>query len=239
MAGPRRVFLSHTSELREFPQDRSFVAAAENAVNRAGDAISDMAYFPARDDKPAGYCQEKVCGSDIYVGLIGLRYGSPVRDQADVSYTELEFNTATEARLPRLVFLLDEDSAVPIPPGRLIDVDPSLQVRQRAFRAQILDSGVMAGKFSSPQQLEMLLLQALQESRSARDEDYEPLIYTMRDLNQQTARIMGEIEQTRKPAFITRRGRVVATIRPVMPGRVESRVLDEMALEMTRQVEEG
>jgi hypothetical protein len=70
-------------------------------------------------------------------------------------------------------------------------------------------------------------------------EDHEPLIYTMRDLNQITARIMSEIEQTRKPAFITRRGRVVATIRPIMPGQIESRVLDEMARDMTRQVEEG
>jgi antitoxin (DNA-binding transcriptional repressor) of toxin-antitoxin stability system len=240
MAGPRRVFLSHTSELREFPQDRSFVAAAETAVNRAGDAITDMAYFTARDDKPAGYCQDKVCGSDIYVGLIGLRYGSPVRDQPDVSYTELEFNTATEARLPRLVFLLDEDSAVPIPPGRLIDVEPGLQARQRAFRAQVLDSGVIAGRFSSPEQLEILLLQALQESRSAaRVEGDKARVYTMRDLNQQTARVISEIEQAGKPAFITRHGRYVATIRPLISGHVESRVLAEMAREMTRQVEEG
>ena len=165
MAGPRRVFLSHTSELREFPQDRSFVAAAEAAVSRAGDAIADMAYFPACDDKPAGYCQDKVRGCDVYVGLIGLRYGSPVRDRAEVSYTELEFQAATGAGLPRLIFLLDEDAAVPIPPGRLLDGDPGLQARQRAFRARLLDAGIMAGKFASPDQLELLLSQALQQTR--------------------------------------------------------------------------
>jgi hypothetical protein len=167
MAGPRRVFLSHTSELREFPRERSFVAAAEAAVSRAGDAIANMAYFPVRDDKPADYCGAQVRGCDIYVGLIGLRYGSPVRDRPEVSYTELEFEAATEAGLPRLVFLLDEDAAAPIPPGRLLDGDPALQARQRAFRARLLESGVMAGTFSSPEQLELLVSHALHESGPA------------------------------------------------------------------------
>jgi hypothetical protein len=167
MAAPRRVFLSHTSELREFPAERSFVAAAEAAVSRAGDAVADMAYFPARDDKPADYCAARVRDCAIYVGLIGLRYGSSVRDRPGVSYTELEFDTATEAGLPRLVFLLDEDAPVPIPPGRLLDGDPDLQVQQRAFRARVLASGVMAGTFSSPEQLELLVWQALHETPPA------------------------------------------------------------------------
>ena len=60
----------------------------------------------------------------------------------------------------------------------------------------------------------------------------EALVYTMRDLNQQTARIMGEVEKTGKPAFITRHGRFVAIITPLAPGQVESRVLAEMAREI-------
>src|SRR5580658_1871060 len=144
MANPRRVFLSHTSELRDFPAGRSFVAAAEAAVARAGDAAVDMAYFGARDAEPAAFCESKVRECDVYVGLIGLRYGSPVRDRPDVSYTELEFDTATAAGMRRLVFLLDDKVALPIPPVRLLDADQALTARQQAFRERVLDSGVMA-----------------------------------------------------------------------------------------------
>jgi antitoxin (DNA-binding transcriptional repressor) of toxin-antitoxin stability system len=63
-------------------------------------------------------------------------------------------------------------------------------------------------------------------------EDEEALVYTMRELNQQTARIMSEIEKTGKTAFITKHGRFIATIVPLAPGQVESRVLAEMAREI-------
>lgn len=63
-------------------------------------------------------------------------------------------------------------------------------------------------------------------------DDDDALVFTMRDLNQQTARTMNEIEKTGQPAFITKHGRFVAIITPLASGQVESRVLAEMAREI-------
>ena len=166
-AGGWRVFISHTSELRDFPEGTSYVAAVERAISAAGHVIVDMADFPAADQAPARLCAERVRGCDVYVGVLGTRYGSPVRDMPEVSYTELEFDTATEAGLDRLVFLLDTDAAdVGIPLSTLIDRE--FGARQDAFRRRVQDSGLVTQSFASPAALGQLVERSLRDLAETR-----------------------------------------------------------------------
>jgi hypothetical protein len=160
---PRRVFLSHTSELHDHPVGDSFVQAAQRAVLRAGDAIIDMSYFTAGAAKPEEHCRHRVENSDIYVGIIGFKYGSPVPGRSDLSYTELEFQAARDAGIPRLIFILDAAAAALLPAN---PEPPHISEKQQQFRRSILDSGLMVSTISSPDRLELLLLQSLLESRS-------------------------------------------------------------------------
>ncbi len=156
-----RVFLSHTSEFTQYPEPKSFIDAAIAAVIRAGHLPCDMEYFTARDEKPAEYCKERVRECDIYVAVIGLRYGSPVRDRPEVSYTELEFEAASESPpKTRLVFMLDP--AAQGPPIGLFS-DNQYGHRQEAFRRRLQDAGVTCKPFGDVHELEKLIYQALVE----------------------------------------------------------------------------
>jgi hypothetical protein len=156
------VFLSHTSELREFPSGGSYIAKAERAVSAAGHAIVDMADFAAIDQAPASVCIAKVKASDVYIGIYGLRYGSPVRDQPEISYTELEFNTATEMSIPRLVFLLDDDSEDHGLPAKALK-DREYGDRQDAFLKRVRDAGLTLQPFRNPDDLKGLVERSLRE----------------------------------------------------------------------------
>jgi hypothetical protein len=160
--GPWLVFLSHTSELRQYPQAGSYIAKAERAVSAAGHAIVDMADFAAIDQAPASVCIDKVKGSDVYIGIFGLRYGSPVRDQSEISYTELEFNTATEMSIPRLVFLLDDDSEDHGLPAKALK-DREYGDRQDAFLKRVRDAGLTLQPFRNPDDLKGLVERSLRE----------------------------------------------------------------------------
>jgi tetratricopeptide (TPR) repeat protein len=155
-----QVFVSRTSDMARFPQGRSFVQAVLDAVNRAGLAAVDMGYFAAREGQPADYCQQRVRDCEIYLAVVGFRYGSVVAGE-DVSYTELEFVEATVAGRPRLVFLLDETVELP---ADLVDADRTAVDR---FRERLREAGLICVTFSSPQTLELAVFHALTELAGA------------------------------------------------------------------------
>jgi hypothetical protein len=165
-AGARwRVFVSHTSELRNFPAGgKSYITEAERAIAAAGHVNVDMVDFPAADQPAGELCAGRVRGCEVYVGVLGTRYGSPVADKPEVSYTELEFDAATG--LPRLVFMLDTAADVGIPLAQLID--HAFGARQEAFRNRVQASGLVTQSFASPDELGRLVERSLRELAATR-----------------------------------------------------------------------
>src|SRR5262249_9532309 len=86
--------------------------------------------------------------------VVGFRYGSLVPGET-VSYTELEFIEATNAGVPRLVFLLDDTADIP---ADLIDADRAAVDR---FRRRLMDAGLICATFTTVDGLELAAYQAL------------------------------------------------------------------------------
>ncbi|MGV9779371.1 HEAT repeat domain-containing protein, partial [Streptosporangium sp. NPDC003464] len=135
--------------------------SAVDAVARAGLVPVDMRYFSAQETAPAEYCRNRVQECDFYLGIIGFRYGSRVPG-TDLSYTELEFVSASDRGMPRLLFLLDEEVPIPL---RLVDRD---RAPVEAFRARLLESDIVVDTFTSAEDLRGRVLHALVECLGAR-----------------------------------------------------------------------
>ncbi|MCP9773863.1 DUF4062 domain-containing protein [Synechococcus sp. Tobar12-5m-g] len=153
--------------MRKYPSAGSYIDKAERAISATGNVVIDMRDFPSIDEAPAHVCIDRVKDCDVYVGIYGTRWGSPVRDRPDVSYTELEFDTATatkgtEHEIQRLVFQLDPEAEDPgIPPKALID--RLYGDRQEEFLAKVSNAGLTLQKFSNPDQLSQLVERSLKQ----------------------------------------------------------------------------
>ena len=155
-----RIFLSYTAELRHYPiKNLSYVDLAEQAVAAAGQCIVNITDFTASSDIPSRVCEQAVRKADVYVGIIGFRYGSPVHDQPTSSYTEFEFDAATRQGIPRILFLLDEHSCdLGLPPMECVDENG---YRQAEFRRRLERSGITIFRLRNPNQLISELFQSL------------------------------------------------------------------------------
>ena len=152
---PLRVLLSHTSDFGDRPaRGNSYIDAAFHALARAEAVVTDMSLLPASECSPKQVSEALAKDTDLYVGIIGWRFGSPVRESPEVSYTQLEFRAAAQAGVPRLVFLLGDEH-------RATDAGDPHFGRQLAFRDEIAASGITVQWFDSPEKLSTLLLHSI------------------------------------------------------------------------------
>lgn len=105
----------------------------------------------ARDSDPASFCLEGVAKCDLFIGILGLLYGSCPHDD-EVSLTEKEYNEAVRLRKPRLMFVTPSSFTIP---DDLKESDEKHE-KQAAFRKRI-DQESNRASFSSPDELAVLV----------------------------------------------------------------------------------
>jgi len=99
-----RVFLSSTfSDLSDYRK------TVQEAIRQFGAIDVSMEHFGARDERPADECVRLVKKeSDLFVGIYAHRYGY-IPDGSDISVSELEYRAASEASLPRFIYIVDDN----------------------------------------------------------------------------------------------------------------------------------
>lgn len=85
-----------------------------SVLEKLQQAVSGMEVFGARPEEPLKTCLEEVSRCGIFVGIIGMRYGS-VDEETGKSLVQLEYEKALEQSLDILIYLIDEQKAM-LPP---------------------------------------------------------------------------------------------------------------------------
>ncbi len=99
-----------SSTVRDLPEHREKV---RDACLRQEFFPSMMENWPAMDADGVTASLEKVEKADVYIGVFGFRYNYiPVG--SEISITEMEYNRAVERKIPRLIFLMDEEHPVTV-----------------------------------------------------------------------------------------------------------------------------
>ena len=126
------------------------------------DVIS-MEDYVATDAYPLRKCLDDVAASDVYVGLVGWRYGyRPDQDNPQrKSITELEYRQAEISGLPKLMFLADEEAPWPdeLKDAKTGDGDHGQLIAR--FRAE-LEGAKLVSHFRTPDHLAGLVSVAIQ-----------------------------------------------------------------------------
>ena len=122
-----QVFVSST--YLDLVEERQSVM---QALLMADCSPSGMELFPASNDERWELIRKIIDQSDYYIVIVGGRYGST--DDEGISYTEREYDYATEIELPILGFLHGDPGEIP---SKNVDMDEQARQKLNAFREKV------------------------------------------------------------------------------------------------------
>lgn len=125
------VFVSSTS--RDLQEHRSVV---RSVVDRLQFRFVGMEDFEANSLAPADLIRQKVLESNVYLGILGMRYGY-VDQVSGLSMTELEYRQAVAGSKDIRMFVMDEDAPVK---ASMVERDPRQLELLNDFRDRVLKS---------------------------------------------------------------------------------------------------
>ena len=137
-------------------------AALKIALEKVRYDVDCMEKYTAFDQRPLDRCLADVAAADVYVLLIAHRYGyrPPENNPQRRSITQLEYEQASSHGKPRLVFTVDRKKEWL--PDWIDSGDDAIDLA--AFRAEV-ETKHGVERFTTPDQLASLVLQALQALR--------------------------------------------------------------------------
>jgi hypothetical protein len=107
MGGFLKIFLSSTYEdLKEIRNN------VYSFFSQFGASIQGMEVWSSSPDEAIEKCLKKVSSCDLYIGIIGQRYGS-IDEKTGKSITELEYLEAEKKNIDRLIFIMSDNYLIP------------------------------------------------------------------------------------------------------------------------------
>jgi hypothetical protein len=136
----------------------------QDAIARLEHGTRAMEFFGALANSPREECLRLVRASEVFLGIVGMRYGS-LDPETGKSLSQLEYEEAIALRLPCLIYLIDEDHHPVLP--RHIEFGEGAS-KLLAFKATLRKTHVVS-TFSSASDLVAKVTQDLVRLIGARE----------------------------------------------------------------------
>ncbi len=136
------IFVSSTYE-----DLKSYRDEVERSIICMNQTIKGMEFFGSTPERPLDKCLQTVRECKLYIGIIGMRYGS-VEEDSGKSFTELEYDEAVKNRIPVLIYILDENHPIA---SRFVDKGEGAE-KLEAFKSRLKKAHVVSS-FTTPADL--------------------------------------------------------------------------------------